>query len=132
MIITLNYRTSLGLPSGVLLNPGVPTLVPLWESDKKSAVVRAWVKTGLLKEGDGLTSKFVSDQDAGTDAGDDGTGQGKFYGAEVDEVLTNDPRIPRSAPADEKAEILAALAAKGITADKRMGIVKLKTLLAES
>lgn len=115
MIITLNHKAPLGLPSGVKLQPLVPTHVPHWESDMKSALVRAWVKSGALKVGDAQPSKFVSDLVPEAPA------------QEVAQVETES--IPA---ATDKESLIAALEAKGIKADRRMGIKKLQELLAAS
>lgn len=52
MHITNTYRQALGLPNGQILQPGVPTPVMGWDELKKNAVITAWVKAGVLREGD--------------------------------------------------------------------------------
>src|SRR5690606_11005086 len=108
MIITLNYRAPLGLPSGVTLQPGIPTVVHGWDYDIKSRVVQAWVKAGILKLGDGQRSQFVSDPEPQPEP----ESRQQETEAPPDDI----------APTDEKAELLAALEEKGIKADKRTGI----------
>lgn len=49
-IITNTHKDPLGLPSGQVLQPNVPTNVRDWEELKKNAVVAAWTRAGLLKE----------------------------------------------------------------------------------
>lgn len=101
MLITNNHKTALGLNDGTLLQPGTPTPVPGWDAIKKNAVIAAWVKAGILTEGSASAtpSKFVPANTA-PDLGD-----------------------------DEKAELQAALEAKGIEFDKRWGIKKLRDAL---
>lgn len=132
MIITLNYKSPLGLPSGVTLQPGIPTPVHGWDSDSKSKIVQAWVKSGILKLGT-EPSQFMpgeSEEVVDEDAPDS---QEPEY-VETHAIGDEEPvEVPANQPAvDEKAELLAALEAKGIKADKRTGINKLRTLLAES
>lgn len=100
MLITNNHKTALGLNDGTLLQPGVPTAVANWDALKKNAVIAAWVKAGVLTEGASATpSKFVPANTAPDLGG------------------------------DEKAELQAALEAKGIEFDKRWGIKKLRDAL---
>src|SRR5690554_96751 len=118
MIITSTWRAPLGLPSGVTLEPGVPTVVHGWDQDMKSRIVQAWVKSGILKVGNGQKSQFVSEPEPLPEP------ERKQEQPETE--------APKAEVADEKTELLAALEAKGIKADKRTGIKKLKSLLAES
>lgn len=100
MLITNNHKTALGLNDGTLLQPGTPTPVANWDALKKNAVIAAWVKAGILTEGVSATpSKFVPANTA--------------------------PDLGH----DEKAELQAALEAKGIEFDKRWGIKKLRDAL---
>lgn len=55
-IVTNNHRTSLRLPSGVVLNPGVATNVDAWEEDEQNTVVAKWVDRGVLTVGEGRIS----------------------------------------------------------------------------
>lgn len=147
MIITLNYNAPLGLPSGVTLQPGVPTVVHGWASDKKSKVVQAWLKKGILQEGNGLRSQFAPDLHPVAGEGGEQTGTGT---PENEEKVSageqpGDEKPSAEAQAqdaqseqrpgekiDEKSELLAELEKRGIKADKRTGVKKLKALLAES
>ncbi len=52
MHITNNHRTPLSLPNQQVLQPGIPTPVMGWAELKKNAVIAAWVKAGVLREGD--------------------------------------------------------------------------------
>lgn len=101
MLITNNHKTALGLNDGTLLQPGVPTPVPGWDALKKNAVIAAWVKAGILTEGaaSAAPSKFVP--------------------------VNTTPDLGH----DEKAELQAALEAKGIEFGKRWGIKKLRDAL---
>lgn len=101
MLIVNNLKTALGLNDGTLLQPGVPTPVPNWDALKKNAVIAAWVKAGILTENatTSTPSKFISANTA-PDLGD-----------------------------DERAELQAALGAKGIEFNKRWGIKKLREAL---
>lgn len=101
MLITNTHKTALGLSDGTLLQPGTPTPVPGWDALKKNAVIAAWVKAGILTEGGATAtpSKFVP-ENAAPDLG-----------------------------GGEKAELQAALEAKGIEFDKRWGIKKLRDAL---
>lgn len=101
MLITNNHKTALGLNDGTLLQPGVPTPVPNWDAIKKNAVIAAWVKAGILTEGTASATPS------------------KFVPANTAPDLGN----------DEKAELQAALEAKGIEFDKRWGIKKLREAL---
>lgn len=132
MIITLNYRAPLGLPSGVTLQPGIPTPVHGWDADSKSKIVQAWVKSGILKVGQGL-SKFMPDESEGVVGQDAPDSQEPEY-VETHAIGDEEPvEVPANQPAaDEKAELLAALEARGIKADKRTGVAKLRALLAET
>lgn len=47
--ITNTHSTPLGLPGGVVLQPGVPTPVHGWDKIRDSHVVREWLKAGVLK-----------------------------------------------------------------------------------
>lgn len=104
MLITNNHKTALGLNDGTLLQPGTPTTVANWDAIKKNAVIAAWVKAGILTEGSASAtpSKFVPANTA--------------------------PDLGH----DEKAELQAALEAKGIEFDKRWGIKKLREALEEA
>jgi len=101
MLITNNHKTALGLSDGTLLQPGTPTPVSGWDALKKNAVIAAWVKAGILTEGSASAtpSKFVPVNTA-PDLGN-----------------------------DEKAELQAALEAKGVEFDKRWGVKKLRDAL---
>lgn len=100
MLITNNHKTALGLNDGTLLQPGTPTPVADWDALKKNAVIAAWVKAGILTESASATpSKFVPANTA--------------------------PDLGH----DEKAELQAALEAKGVEFDKRWGIKKLREAL---
>lgn len=104
MLITNNHKTALGLNDGTLLQPGPPTPVANWDAIKKNAVIAAWVKAGILTEG--AASETPS----------------KFAPANTAPDLGG----------DEKAELQAALEAKGIEFDKRWGIKKLRDALEEA
>lgn len=158
MIITLNYKSPLGLPSGVTLQPGVPTPVHGWESDRKSKIVQAWVKSGILKVGH-EPSQFMPDDGQQPSSADDAP-KGQFLGLpdaggetsgseEASDESTQDDdaadestagetgeqtleEAPQHSEAEEKAQLLAALEAKGIKVDKRTGIKRLRELSAES
>lgn len=99
MLITNNHKTALGLSNGTLLQPGTPTPVANWDALKKNAVIAAWVKAGILTEG-------------AADA-------------------TPSKFVPVNTAPDlgEKAELQAALEAKGIEFGKRWGIKKLRDAL---
>jgi len=104
MLITNNHKTALGLNDGTLLQPGTQTPVANWDALKKNAVIAAWVKAGILTEGatTATPSKFVPVNTAPDLGG------------------------------DEKAELQAALAVKGVEFDKRWGIKKLRDALEEA
>lgn len=104
MLITNNHKAALGLNDGTLLQPGTPTPVANWDALKKNAVIAAWVKAGILTEGaaSATPSKFAP--------------------------VNTAPDLGH----DEKAELQAALEAKGIEFDKRWGIKKLRDALEEA
>lgn len=86
--ITLNHSGPLGLPGGTKLRPGVATEVPNWNILKNHNVVKAWIKAGLLVEGDAKVAVAKSSTDGGnapeggaSTSGDDQSGAGNEDGA---------------------------------------------------
>lgn len=59
MHVTNTYKGPLGLPTGQELPSGVATPVHNWDTIKKNAVVQAWLKAGILVEGE--TSAAAAD-----------------------------------------------------------------------
>lgn len=49
MKITNTHKTTVGLPNGIMLEPGKPTLVRDWPEISKNLVVQAWVRAKILK-----------------------------------------------------------------------------------
>lgn len=52
MNITNTHKGPVALPNGQELLPGVSTPVHNWVEIKKNVVVAAWIKAGVLREGD--------------------------------------------------------------------------------
>lgn len=52
MNITNTHKGPVALPNGQELLPGVSTPVHKWAEIKKNVVVAAWLKAGVLREGD--------------------------------------------------------------------------------
>lgn len=52
MNVTNNHSGPLGLPTGQELQPNVATPVHDWATIKQNAVVAAWLKAGILVEGE--------------------------------------------------------------------------------
>lgn len=104
MIITNNHKRALGLTSGVVLQPGIPTAVRDWERISQSAVVAAWVKARILSvTAPGGQSRFLPPAQS-TDA---------------------PPVI------DERADLIQKLQAAGVTVDRRWGIERMRKALGE-
>lgn len=55
MAVTLNHTGPLGLPSGLVLRPGVATDVPGWFTLRNHPVVAHWLKVGVLSQSDAKT-----------------------------------------------------------------------------
>lgn len=47
--VTNTSKQPLGLPSGIVVQPGETVAVPSWESDSGNRIVQAWVHNGILK-----------------------------------------------------------------------------------
>lgn len=56
MYVTNTTKGPLALNDTTLLPPGIPTPVHNWDQLKKNAVVAAWLKAGVLREGDAAPS----------------------------------------------------------------------------
>lgn len=52
MLISNTHKSAIALPGGQVLEPNSPTPVRNWDQVKKNAVVAAWLKAGVLREGD--------------------------------------------------------------------------------
>ncbi len=52
MNITNTHKREIGLPNGQMIPPNTPTPVDDWDNIRKNAVVAAWLKAGILHEGD--------------------------------------------------------------------------------
>lgn len=61
MLVTNTTKSPLALNASTPLLPGVPTPVHNWEQLKKNAVVAAWLKAGVLREGDDAPKVEKSD-----------------------------------------------------------------------
>lgn len=63
MQIINNHDRPLGLPSGLVLRPGVATHAPDWVRDSQNDIVARWVKTGVLSV-EGAAESGVPDEKA--------------------------------------------------------------------
>lgn len=90
--ITLHHSGPLGLPGGTKLRPGVATEVPNWNILKNHNTVKAWIKAGLLVEGEAKVAAAKSSTDGGnapeggaSTSGDDQSGAGAGDGSQTGE-----------------------------------------------
>lgn len=119
MNIINKYKSVLQLGDGTILPPGVTTFVPGWDRLSKGAVVRAWLRAGVLVE-------------AGEkpDPADLAPQLESAY-LPPEEVAQEEAAEQEETAVDEKDELRARLDAAGIEYDKRWGVSKLRAALGE-
>lgn len=103
MIVLNCHKSPLGLPNGTLLEPGTRTRVKAWASVSNHRTVRRWIGAGLL----------VVIEEAG-------------------DVQPETETAPPVDQKDEKDELIAKLAALGITKNRRSSLETLQAALAEA
>lgn len=100
-IVTNTHTGPLGLPTGQVLERNTPTPVSNWPAIRANPVVASWIRNGLLTSEDDPVREL--------------------YPGELPNGV-----VPA---ADEKDELIAKLADKGITKDRRSSVETLQKLL---
>lgn len=102
MQVLNTHKSAIGLPGGYVLAPGEPQFIPTWPRLCQNAVIKAWVKAGVL---------VVTENTAAEPS--------RFLGADN----------PPAKALDEKEGVKQALRDAGIEFNHRWGLPKLLAAL---
>lgn len=118
-IVTNKYKRALGLPSGQVLQPGIPTAVSDWTAVGANHLVRQWLAGGILSVADAGPAPLPVVPEPDPDAA-------------VIVAEQESPTVTVVTAADEQLQLIEKLAAIGIHKDRRTKVDTLRRLLAES